>query len=212
MRGLTSLNRAGNTSSRAVAAAALTAALPNCTISLPQEIYSVTLGGSSYAADSTYVDATSQGVTSLDGVEHFTGLQVLILDRNPGIDLSNAGALTTVTSLGLANCGLTDISALSTLTQLTSLDLMLNDLRDISALRYLTSLTELHLSMNEDLSDISALASLEELTTLSLNGAAVTDLSALENLTNLTVLDLEGCNIRDITPLLGLKNLRTLYA
>ena len=191
---------------------ALTAALPNCTISLPQEIYSVTLGGSSYAADSTYVDATSQGVTSLDGVEHFTGLQVLILDRNPGIDLSNAGALTTVTSLGLANCGLTDISALSTLTQLTSLDLMLNDLRDISALRYLTGLTELHLSMNEDLSDISALASLEELTTLSLNGTAVTDLSALENLTNLTVLDLEGCNIRDITPLLGLKNLRTLYA
>ena len=212
LTGLTSLNLEGNTSISAEAADALTAALPNCAISLPQEIYSVTLGGSSYAADSTYVDATSQGVTSLDGVEHFTGLQVLILDRNPGIDLSNAGALTTVTSLGLANCGLTDISALSTLTQLTSLDLMLNDLRDISALRYLTSLTELHLSMNEDLSDISALASLEELTTLSLNGTAVTDLSALENLTNLTVLDLEGCNIRDITPLLGLKNLRTLYA
>ncbi len=209
---LESLNLEDNAGITAAGADALIAALPNCAVSVSQDIYTVTLGSASFEANAEYVDASAKGVASLAGVEHFTALQVLILNDNTGIDISNAGSLTTVQALELAGCGLTDVSALSGLTQLTTLNLMLNDLGSVAPLSGMTALSELHLSMNARLSDISALAGLKNLTVLSLNGTAVTDLSALSGLTRLETLDLEGCSITSITPLLGLTNLKTLYA
>ena len=156
LTGLTTLDLDGNDGISAEAADALRAALPNCSITIPDGVYSVNLGNGSYETDAAYVDASGQEVASLQGVQHFTSLQVLVLNRNPGIDISGASELlTSVQSLSLADCGLTDVSALSGLTQLLTLDLMLNDIADISPLRYLTGLTELHLSMNERLEDIS---------------------------------------------------------
>lgn len=213
LTGLTSLDLDGNDGISAEAADALRAALPNCSITIPDGVYSVSLGNGSYETDAAYVDASGQEVASLQGVQHFTNLQVLVLNRNPGIDISGASELlTSVQSLSLADCGLTDVSALSGLTQLLTLDLMLNDIADISPLRYLTGLTELHLSMNERLEDISPLSTLTSLTTLSLNGTSVTDLSPISGLTSLEVLDIEGCEIEDVAALYNLKNLRTLYA
>lgn len=212
LTGLTSLDISGNADITAAAADSLRASLPGCEITMPAEAYSVTLGGVSFASDSAQVDASGLGVTSLAGVEHFTALQVLVLNRNPGIDISNAPALTTLGVLELNECALADISALSTLTQLTSLSLIGNELTDISALRHLTGLTELHLSLNEQLADITPLAGLTGLKTLSLNGTAVTELGALTALISLETLDLEGCAVSDLTPLYSLKNLKTLYA
>ena len=213
LTGLASLDLDGNESISAEAADALRSSLPNCNITIPEDIYVVNLGNGSYETGAAYVDASGQEVKSLQGVEHFTNLQVLVLSRNPGIDISNASALLGgVQSLALADCGLTDVSALSGLTQLLTLDLMLNDISDVTPLRYLTCLTELHLSMNEHLGDISPLSTLTALTTLSINGTAVTDLKPISGITSLEVLDIEGCEIEDITALYGLKNLRTLYA
>ena len=212
LTGLKSLDLGGNTGISSSAADALIAALPNCDVQVPSEIYSVTLGGQSFAADSTYVDASGLGITSLSGVEHFTAIQVFVLDDNPGLDITNLSTLLTLQSLELSRCELTDVSSLSGLNQLRTLSLMQNNLTDISPLRHLTGLTELHLSLNENLSDISALSSLTSLTTLSLNGTAVTSLSAISNLTSLETLDIEGCQISDLTSIYGLKNLRTLYA
>ncbi len=191
---------------------ALVAALPNTQVSVPDELYSVTIGGQSFDAASAQVDASGLGVVNLDGIENFTSLVTLILSDNPGIDLSNIGAVPTLQNLELARCELTNVSALSSAAGLTTLNLMQNNITDLSPLRYLTNLTELHLSLNEDLSDISALAYLKNLTYLSLNGTAVTNLSALSGLTALETLDLEGCSVSDVTPLYSLKSLRTLYA
>ena len=209
---LASLNLEGNRELSAAAVKALAEALPGCEIAVSEEIYSVELGGESFPADSTYVDAGGLGLTGLEGMERFTALQVLVLDDNPGIDLSLASNIAGITSLELSRCALTDISALSALGSLNTLSLMQNQLTDISPLRYLRSLTELHLSLNASLSDISALSQLTGLTVLSLNGTAVTDLSPIAGLTGLQTLDIEGCQIESIEPLLGLTGLNTLYA
>ena len=209
---LRSLDLDGNAGISGAAADALIAALPGCEINVPDGIYSVELGGVSFDAAAPYVDASGLGLTSLEGMERFTNLQILVLDGNPGIDLSGAAALDGLASLELAGCELTDVSGLAALGSLQTLNLMDNSLRDISPLRRLSSLTELHLSGNGELTDISALAGLTGLTRLSLNGTAVSDLRALELLTELETLDIEGCRIDSIEPLLSLKSLKTLYA
>lgn len=212
---LKTLDLSGNSGINADAADALSAALPGCEISFPDGVYTVVLGGASFPADSTYVDASNQGVTSLDGVEHFTKLQVLVLNGNPGLNITaaNVQAMSGLTALGLANCELTAIIwPLSELKQLTSLDLSFNDLTDISQVTHLTALTELNLSMNENLEDITALRGLTGLKSLYLNSTGVTDLAALSGLTALELLDIENCDIDDVTDLYALKGLRTLYA
>ena len=209
---LSSLSIDGNTSLTRGAVDELVAALSGTEVQTPEQLYTVELGGQSFAADSEQVDASGLGVTDLAGLENFTSILVLNLNDNEGIDISNVGAAPTLQSLELSRCGLTDISALANAAGLTTLSLMQNDITDVSPLRHLANLTELHLSLNENLEDITSLSMLSNLKTLSLNGTAVTDLSALAGLTNLETLDIEGCRIDSIEPLLSLKNLRTLYA
>lgn len=212
MNWLDKLMLEGNSGLTIGAVEQLSAALTGTEISAPEELYSVQLGSQSFPADSTFVDAGGLGVTNLGGIGNFTALVTLDLSDNPGIDISNIGAVPTLQNLELARCELSDISALERTSGLLSLNLMQNNITDVSALRHLTSLTELHLSLNEDLEDISPLASLKSLKTLSINNTAVTDISALSGMTDLEVLDIENCDIEDITALYSLKNLRTLYA
>ena len=212
MTWLSSLSIDGNTSLTRGAVDELVAALSGTEVQTPEQLYTVELGGQSFAADSEQVDASGLGVTDLAGLENFTSILVLNLNDNEGIDISNVGAAPTLQSLELSRCGLTDISALANAAGLTTLSLMQNDITDVSPLRHLANLTELHLSLNENLEDITPLSMLSNLKTISLNGTAVTDLSALAGLTSLETLDIEGCRIDSIEPLLGLKNLRTLYA
>ena len=193
------------------AVAELAAALPETIVSAP-DFADVTLGDQMFPVDASQVNASGANVESLEGIERFTGLDMLFLNDNPGIDISGLGGVTSLTYLELARCELEDISELLGLEALAGLNLMQNRLTDVSALRRMTALTELYLDYNEDLEDVSALSGLRALQTLSLKGTAVTDLSAIAGLTELSTLDIEGCRIESIEPLLGLKNLRTLYA
>ena len=126
------------------------------------------------------LDASSDGIESLAGIQNLTSLRDLDLSFN----------------------SITDISALSGLTSLTDLGLTLNSISDISALSGLTSLAGLELSLNS-ISDISALSGLTSLQTLDLADNSITDISALSGLTSLVGLGLNNNpNLTDIQPLL----------
>ena len=209
---LESLSVEGNAAVTRAGVDALAEALPNAAIAADESLYSVTLGGVSFPADSAQVNASGLGLTNLAGIESFTSLETLLLSDNEGLSLAGIGSVATLANLELARCGLTDITELSSAVTLRTLNLMQNDLTDVSALRRLSSLEELSLGMNERLADISPLSKLTALRSLSLAGTAVTDLSPLASLTGLETLDIEGCRIESIEPLLGLKGLRTLYA
>ncbi len=212
LTGLASLDLGGGNSLSGAAADALIAALPNCSVTVPDGIYTVELGGFSFPADAEQVDASNLGLADLAGAERFTQLKALFLNGNEGIDISNISALTGLTALEARGCGLVSVTPLGGLGALESLDLIGNDITDLSPLRHLANLRELHLSMNANLRDLTPLANLDSLETLSLNGTSVTDLSPLAGLTGLETLDIEGCRIGSIEPLLGLTNLKTLYA
>ena len=182
----------------------------------------------------TSLDASSQGITDLTGLEYATNLTELVLDENTGLgDVSELSGLTNLTSLALKNTGLTDISPLADLTALTGLalssnsivnitslqdlvnleDLYLgsNEIVDISPLASLTNLKELSLGSNNDISDVSSLVGLVNLEFLQLADNAISDVSALSGLVNLLSLTLTNNSIVDVSPLANLVGLETLF-
>ena len=95
----------------------------------------------------TSLDASSQGITDLTGLEYATNLTELVLDENTGLgDVSKLSGLTNLTSLALKNTGLTDISPLADLTALTGLALSSNSIVNITSLQDLVNLEYLYLA------------------------------------------------------------------
>ena len=113
--------------------------------------------------------AAVPGVSSADDVTatHLAAITSLNLQREGITSLQDGDfdGLTALTSLGLRDNSLSDISTLQNLTNLTWLDLSRNSISDISTLENLTNLTTLYLDENS-LSDISPLQNLTNLTTL----------------------------------------------
>ncbi|MBC7820058.1 MAG: leucine-rich repeat domain-containing protein, partial [Planctomycetaceae bacterium] len=111
-----------------------------------------------------------------------------------------------VTTLSLANRGVSDLSPLAGLSGLNSLKLYKTPVSDLSPLAGLSGLTSLDLSATP-VSDLSPLAGLSGLTWLNLNGTQVSDLSPLAGLSGLTWLDLRNTRVSDLSPLAGLSGL-----
>ena len=122
-------------------------------------------------------------------------------------DVTGLQAFTSLTSLGLSEAPITDISPLSDLKNLTSLDISgsrmsegSDPLSDISPLAGLTNLTSLDLT-HDSVVDISPLSGLTNLTDLSLGINKIRDVSPLASLVKLTHLDLEDNQINNLSPL-----------
>jgi Leucine-rich repeat (LRR) protein len=164
----------------------------------------------------SYGSAILPDVTDLTGMDHCTSLTTLGLVENHIIDISPLSSLTSLTSLSLQNYPwsgnneISDISPLSGLTSLTYLHLDYNQIGNISPLSSLTSLTRLGLEGNQ-ISDISPLSSLTSLENLGLILNQITGIYALSGLTSLVQLELSGNHISDFTPLSSLTNLSALY-
>ncbi len=108
------------------------------------------------------LDATSDRITSLVGIQNLTSLTQLFLGSN----------------------AITDINALSGLTSLMGLSFRANSITDISALSGLTSLTFLDLNGNRNLTDIQPLLDntglgAGDLVLLEFTNVSCTDLAAL---------------------------------
>lgn len=146
-------------------------------------------GGDIYRSDLVgmeNLEAEQMGIHDLSGLEHCTGLQVLIVVGNE----------------------IKDLSPLAGLTALWGLDASDNDIDDIAPLAGLTGLQQLSLSENV-ISDISALEGLDEIRTLRLQENLLTDVAPLGNMSMIEYLNLSWNGIADIGPLVANSGLGT---
>ena len=111
-------------------------------------------------------------IGNLSGIEHFTGLLYLKLNKNK----------------------ITDISPLSNLIKIIELDLSDNNIDNISPLSNLTKIIELDLSDNSNLKKINALSNMKNLTVFYSENTAIDDLTPLIESENIVELGLEGNN------------------
>lgn len=126
----------------------------------------------------TYLNANSQEISDLTGLEYATNLNTLILINNL----------------------ITDISVLEHLTNLKFLELNSNKIKSLTPLKSLTQLNFLSLSDTMTI-DISELGDLENLYYLYLGNNYITDLSDLQGLNKLISLDLQNNLVQDIEKL-----------
>ena len=130
-------------------------------------------------------------------------------------DLTGLEYATQLTTINLADNGITNLTPLAGLTNLTFLQLDENKgITDFSALADLNNLTQVHFNYTEIAGAAlgSLAAQLTDLTglTLGLSGNEISNLTPLGGLTNLGNLDVNGNDISDLTPLGGLTNLQEL--
>ena len=127
------------------------------------------------------LDLFSNGISDLSPLAGLTSLRRLNLSNNAEIsDVSPLAGLTSLMSLNLGSCYEIDVSTrpLSNLKSLTSLGLSNANVSDVSQLADLTALTRLTLSNNR-IFDVSPLAGLTSLTTLNLDSNGISDLAPL---------------------------------
>ena len=176
--------------------------------------------------------SAQQKISSLKGLEHATGLEVLRLYRHQVKDITPLTDLTKLEWLVLYDNEISDITPLASLTGLKKLDLDSNKIKDITPLLRLTGLEELdlssnqvvdikglpsltglkklHLSWNRNITDFTPLTALTGLEVLSLSRNRIKDLTLLSRLTGLTRLVISGNEITDLTPLEKLTGLTQL--
>jgi serine/threonine protein kinase len=134
-----------------------------------------------------------------------TGLKKLSL---VGFDLSSLDGLEALTNLEVLDVSHNDLTNLSPLDQLHLNELYATGNQLTSAPAY-ESLVYLDLSDN-DLTELAPLATDHRLTNLALNNNCITDLSPLEQLTSLRTLGIAGNGLTDIGALYGLNNLKNV--
>ena len=151
----------------------------------------------------TTLDASSQGITDLTGLESAVNLEDLFLDSNSIVDISPLASLTTLRYLSLEDNDISDVSPLSGLVNLVNLRINENNVSDLTPLAGLVTLTGLFVPDN-DISDVSPLSSLVNLDFLSLENNSIVDVSPLANLVGLIKLYLLGNPITDTSVLYSL--------
>ena len=142
------------------------------------------------------LDASSQGITDLTGLEYAVNLESLFLDSNSIVDISPLASLTTLRYLSLEDNDISDVSPLSGLVNLVNLRINENNVSDLTPLAGLVTLTGLFVPDN-DISDVSPLSSLVNLDFLSLENNSIVDVSPLANLVGLVKLYVIGNSIEN---------------
>ena len=174
------------------------------------------------------------GLHSLTDLQHFPYLQILSIQNSnyeslqilskltylKGVsitgcsvtesDLSIIADLPNLTTLVLAQCGLTNISPLSAATKLEMLDLHGNTIQDLMPLQGMKKLHTLNLAQNA-LTDLTPLSGLSALTTLSVASNSLTTLAPLSTVTTLTALDASTNMLTDLSGVETLSALVGLY-
>lgn len=145
-----------------------------------------------YAGQLSSINCRNNFISSLKGLEAFSGLQELYLFGNQITDISPLAGLTELRVLGLGNNSITDHQPLANLTRLQVLGLSNTKLKNLVPLTKLTNMQTLLISFNglPDLSGLQGMTSLKDLNASSNN---LTDLSAVLQ-APLTKLNITGNN------------------
>jgi len=125
------------------------------------------------------------------------------------ISLQGLQYATTLDTLILVDCGVTDLGPLSALTSLTYLQVTNNDITDITPVAGLINLTYLELNYNP-ITNIVPVAGLTSLEYLWMEGCNVSDISPVATLTNLKGLAFQD-DVRAISAVAGLTHMEDLY-
>jgi Leucine-rich repeat (LRR) protein len=179
----------------------------------------------------TQVDAPGMQIASIEGLQYFTSLQILMVPSNNISDISpianlqqlgqvditfniigNIQPLEGHEGIFLLHIGanpISDISPLSTITALRQLWLYDTDVTDFSPLYDLPHLTDIHFG-SCNLSDIGFMAYLTHVRIAQLSDNHFTSISPLAADTALMSIGLDGSTINDLTPLADLHNLNDI--
>lgn len=155
------------------------------------------------------LEARSQQISSLKGLEKAKALKSLDLYYNAVTDVAPLAGLTGLTNLNLSYNSISNITALAGLTALVDLDLSGNAITNHASLAGLKALTRLNL-LGTRMTGAGVLAGLTNLAVLNLGYDAVADLAPLAGMKRLRELDLSGSQVRELNPILGLSKLDTL--
>lgn len=125
--------------------------------------------------------------------------------------LEAIGTLSSLTTLKLSGCGLSNILPLAQTTAITALDLSDNSITNIGVLSNYAELTTVDLSSNA-VSDLSALSALDKIITLNIASNDVRSIEALSSCSGMQSLDISGNQVSDLSPLSGMSKLREVRA
>lgn len=141
-------------------------------------------------------------VTVLDDLHYFTGLTSLSLPSTCGSDLSFLALMPHLETLNLDNCALTTdlLRVICSCSSLTTLRMSDCGLSNITPLEGMVHLRVLDLSDNS-INNLVPLSSLTNLEELYLQENALTSVSALSGLTGLIKLDLSRNSLKSISPI-----------
>lgn len=156
------------------------------------------------------LDASSQKISDLTGLEYASNLATLYLQNNGIADLTPLAGLTQLQTLRIFSNQISDIGPLAGMTALQNLHLGSNSISDIAVLAGLTNLKQLELHGNQ-ISDLSSLTGLSGLQRLSLENNLISDVTDLAGLTNLLYLTLGGNQMTSVAPLDGMTALTELH-
>ncbi len=131
------------------------------------------------ASELNHLDCPTAGIETIDGLEHFTGLQSISLWENNISDISPLADLTDIEWLELGANEIDDLSPLAELTGLTRLGLSSNEIDNIDDLAQLTAMQWLHLDGN-DITNADALSEMNDLTWLTIEHNDIEDDSVLD--------------------------------
>ena len=129
---------------------------------------------------------------------------------NPVKNIDVLSKLSSLRSLYLEDCHLTDTLQLANITQLENLSLCRNPITSLEGLEGLANLKRLNATGMPTITDVSQLASLTRLKRLRLHHNSITDISPLSSLKELEMLVLGGNSIKDIQSLSNLSSLQFL--
>ncbi len=129
----------------------LQSALPTCSISYTELVYTVTIGGVEQPSDATSLNLSGRELTDITPLDQMRCLETVDLSVNSIRNVyifQHSPSRDTIRTLNLSDNGLTDITGLSALTAVESLDLRLNLISSVQPLMKLKTLRLLYLGGN----------------------------------------------------------------
>lgn len=137
------------------------------------------------------ISAQDLTISSLNGLEHATNLEILHLNNNNISDLGPLQTLENIKTLSLEGNNIIDLQPLESLINLEQLNISKNQITDLSILHDKLRVKELYASDNE-INDITFLSGLKNLEVINLDGNKVTSLAPLNEhslIKRITILD-----------------------
>lgn len=152
---------------------------------------------------------SNQGITNLDGLQHFKSINSVYLSGNTLVYLPSFDSLKAVVTLHMNNCGLTVLPTMDGMVVLNEIEVYENKLTSLSALESLPKLTRV-IAFNNQVTDFPIFTNPSQITYMHLGGNpfnALPDFSSFVNLEGLILWALNLSTTPDLSSLTALKEL-----